>query len=705
MSSENSSSPWNVAPASSPESASPWAVSPFQTSNPFKSPVTSSSSPTETEPEPDTASYAMAEGLPSKKGTTPIFAAAFEPAKEAEKPAAPSSAWTVSPVAEAKETVSRSAWTSAVPVAAEEVKKATSAVVKDVRVPVVEEDAEEVKESIVNKKEDEVEEKAEDDSTGVEALQEVSASAWTTAPVHARAESTPVVIESVSEEVTIVEEDEVSDESLGDSPVAVKSVREAPAPMVDEFVVLHNETADEGTSVATSDGSWTTESVQEEIRSVATEVDTVLKEPGNVTGTVESVVNTAVVALDEEPLYAKKASLEAASAWTVAPVQNKTSEANDCAATPVREEVSPAKVATLVPVVKTPEPIAESSEPIVESCEPVVETSEPIAAASKPMAEVHVAEDAPSTSTWNSAPVQVKVLKEVALAAVDTIEQKFELTDESVKPHAEEVVVETEKETPPSSSAWNAAPAQEQVKAALVEKSTKPVKEAELVQKHVIVDNKPKNVTKATPIAAVKEVVVEAEKETPLSSSAWNATLAQKEMKAAVVEKSMKPAKEAESVQKHVIVDNKPKNVTKATPIAAVKEVVVEAEKETPPSSSAWNAAPAQKEMKAAVVDKPTKPAKEAELVQKHVIVDNEPKNVTKATPVAAVKEAVVTTEAMAEDAKIDKKAIANAFDGVASYEVNSVAKPKKIPMVEAAVSRPADAPGACGTCGGCSIQ
>ena len=219
MSSENSSSPWNVAPASSPESASPWAVSPFQTSNPFKSPVTSSSSPTETEPEPDTASYAVAEGLPSKKETTPIFAAAFEPAKGAEKPVASSSAWTVPPVAEAKETVSRSAWTSAVSVAAEEVKKTTSAVVKDVRVPVVEEDAEEVKESIVNKEEYQVEEQTEDDLTGVEALQEVSASAWTTAPFQARAEPTPVVVEFISEEVTIVEEDEVSDDPSAIHPL------------------------------------------------------------------------------------------------------------------------------------------------------------------------------------------------------------------------------------------------------------------------------------------------------------------------------------------------------------------------------------------------------------------------------------------------------------------------------------------------------
>ncbi|EEY53652.1 uncharacterized protein PITG_07342 [Phytophthora infestans T30-4] len=54
------SSPWNVAPAATstnPEAASPWAVSPFQTSNPFKSPDTSSP-PAETEPEPDVVSSA-----------------------------------------------------------------------------------------------------------------------------------------------------------------------------------------------------------------------------------------------------------------------------------------------------------------------------------------------------------------------------------------------------------------------------------------------------------------------------------------------------------------------------------------------------------------------------------------------------------------------------------------------------------------------
>ncbi|CAI5740087.1 unnamed protein product [Hyaloperonospora brassicae] len=602
MSSENSSSPWNVAPAVSPESATPWAVSPFQTRNPFKSPV-KSSLPTETEPEPDSASHAAVKDVPSKEESTPVLAAAFEPASKvesAEKRAASSSVWAVPPVVEAEQTPPPSAWTSAVPVAAEEVKETSSALAKEVCAPDDGEAGEEVKESNVKHDESKVRKQIDDDTTGAETVEEASASAWTTAPVQAKAESKPAVVEPAAEEESSAEEAEVSDDSLGDSPVAVTSVMDPPAPMVDEFVVLHNEAADEGTSVSTSDGSWTTESVQEEAPPAATEVGNMPKESVSATETAGSATKAAVVCpavadpaaadaavadpsvantvvgdssvsdpavakAEEESSCIDKASSETSSAWTVAPTQTEKSEATLCTPAPVRDEVTPATVARLVSVVKAAKPA-------------VPDTSDPAAAASKSMVKVHVTEDAPSTSAWNTTPVEEGVLK-----------TDVPITEDSGK---------------------------------------------------------------------------------------------------------QKPAAFAEA-----------KKVEPITPPA--KEVAVAAEKDTPSSSSTWNATPVREEVKAGTVKKSTEPAKKAGVVQKHAIVDDKTTNVTKETPVAAAKGVVIATEVVSKDSTIDKKAIANAFDGVASYEANSVAHPKKAPSVEAAITRPADVPGACGACGigGCSIQ
>ncbi|KAI9921461.1 hypothetical protein PsorP6_000307 [Peronosclerospora sorghi] len=126
--------------------------------------------------------------------------------------------------------------------------------------------------------------------------------------------------------------------------------------------------------------------------------------------------------------------------------------------------------------------------------------------------------------------------------------------------------------------------------------------------------------------------------------------------------------------------------------------VVTEAEELSPTATSAW----LEQEIK---VDVAEVMVEKVETIQEIPTAEHDVDANEKNSRVA-VKQVVTATSAV-EGAKIDKKAIANAFDGVAKYRVDSITNIKMVPSREATAFKSAVTPEECGACGigGCILQ
>ncbi|CAI5725549.1 unnamed protein product [Peronospora destructor] len=397
MSSENSS-PWNSVPAASasPKTVSPWAVSPFQTSNPFKSPETSSSL-TETEPEPDVVSSAVIKHLPATTKSASAFSAAFELSKETEEPIA-LSVWTMAPIAKAEETVSASGWTSAAPDAAEQVKQQEPLAPVEESIAPVEKEV--VTEEMAAAEEEESGAAGTTSARTSVPVQEAAASAWTMAHF---VKETAVVEKAGAAVVAVSTPVEPAEETL---PL-----------VVDEIVVPHKEEKEE--SFCAASAAWTTASVKE----------------------ASSNAWTSALVLDEVvPVVVK---VEADAERPV--VQEKVVEpVVETAA--VEEEAVPVKIVT--------------PELAVATLEPAEEKAELVTMARKPVAEPLIEQDGLPTGAWNSTSVQEEVMKETAPVKEEPTKQELvELDVAPVEEIA--AFAEAEKVAFATVSAWSTTLVQE----------------------------------------------------------------------------------------------------------------------------------------------------------------------------------------------------------------------------------------------------
>ncbi|CAH0516385.1 unnamed protein product [Peronospora belbahrii] len=473
MNSENSS-PWNVAPvtSTSPEAVSPWSVSPFQTSNPFRTPD-SSSSHTKTERESDVVSPDKMDDQLTTTKPTPVFAAAFESAKEVKDPVA-SSPWTTAPLATAEETVPTSSWTSETSDVDEQVVDKTLDSVKKTFATIVDEL---VEEAVVEKEKLGAQEQDEEPrSVRVRVpVKEATTSAWTTIPV---------VNEAVADEDAGVAEEP----AVVAASAPVERVGEAFAPVVDETVVSSKEEA------LAASSAWTSTPDLEESVPVATKkAIAVVRKSVAPEDVVEPAVEAAAIEVEVESQFVEEPPLETASPWTAASGQERDS--SSWAAAAVWEEAASVKIAAPELAVETPDPVAEAPEYVTAAPKSVVETC--------------VEEDGPVLSAWNSTSVQADALKKADIIKEEPIEQEVVAVAEMVEAPVEEVsaVFGAENVALDMSPAWNTTPVQEEVDVCKVDKMVKPVREEEPVEEPAVVEK----VTKEADVAAVKEVVMTTE--------------------------------------------------------------------------------------------------------------------------------------------------------------------------------------------------
>ncbi|KAK1932594.1 Zonadhesin [Phytophthora citrophthora] len=486
--------------------------------------------------------------------------------------------------------------------------------------------------------------------------------------------------------------------------------------------------------------AWTS-AASEAVEKVQEAVEEVVQQ------TPESVVKEETVVEKEVEPEVPQVEETASSAWTSAPAQEEPS-ASAWTAAPVQEEVSPVKVEEEVEkapvketeVVEEPIHVEEVAAPVEEHVEEapaavveeVAEEVPVVTSSAWTTAPVHKE----TSSTWTTAPVQEEAAKDVVedVAEVGPADAKQFAEEAGVavaEPVVEAVQVEDEVELISASSPWTSAPTQEEVKEiAEVVKEVEPVEETPAPVVEEVIST-PVEIEEEQVPAPIIDSPVEEE---PVTASAWNTTPTQEEVAVkkvaeipAVVEPIVETPKPVVETHEPVAASPVEEEVTtsawntqplqnaapvvesvKEEVVAAVEEVaapVVEAaavvktkvEEEAPAASSAWNTTPVQKEAKTVVVEKVVEPVKEvaAEPVQEPVAIEKKVEVMETLS-----KEVVVATETVVEDAPLDKKAIANAFDGVDSYKVDSVVKVKKVPNVEAAAAKSADAPGACGACG-----
>ncbi|KUF89558.1 Ankyrin-1 [Phytophthora nicotianae] len=412
----------------------------------------------------------------------------------------------------------------------------------------------------------------------------------------------------------------------------------------------------------------------------------------------------------------EKDEAPASSAWTAAPVQAEEIAQTSPWTSAATETSELVQETVEKPTEKTPQPVVEKvaapveKEVVSEVREEVVEreaepeTQEQVEEITSRGICCECVDDGscsgdpkPVVEETEPAVEEVAVEEEAPVVEESTaIEEPVKESVEETVAHVEEVVVprEKEQEQAATSSAWTTTLVQEEPVSAW---TTAPVKEEPAVNKPVVeeVEKVAEEPFQKETTPVVTEPVVEpVEKveEAPVASP-WTSAPVHKAVESAAPVPE-KVAEVAETVKEPVKETPAPVVEEPAIPVkeevaAVVEEVaapvaaVAVVEKEVPAASSAWNTTPVQEEVKAVVVEKIETVKESAAEPQKEFVV-KETVAETKESSASAVKEVVVATEAVFEDAKIDKKAIANAFDGVSSYKVDSVSRSRRFQ-----VSRP----------------